>query len=129
MGVQTCPPEIATMCGCVKPGKREGRFTEILDIIEKPPIDKIPSNLVSLGRFVLTPEIFGELKAAPLYKDELYLTVALRNLMAKQGGYAYEFEGKRYDIGSKLGFCKATVEYGIRTFGAEFETYLKELVK
>lgn len=129
LGVQTCPPEIATMCGCVVPGKKEGKFTEILDIVEKPPIDKLPSTLVSLGRFILTPEIFEELENAPLFKNELYLTVALRNLMAKQGGYAYEFDGKRYDIGSKIGFCKATVEYGLRAFGDEFKTYLKSIAQ
>lgn len=128
LGVQRCAPEIATTCGCVLPGETDGKFTEMLDIIEKPPIDELPSNLVSLGRFVLTPEIFYELENAPMFKGEIYLTVAIRNLLKKQKIYAYEFDGKRYDMGNKLGFCKANVEYGLRSsFGEEFKKYLLEL--
>lgn len=131
LGVQRCAQEIATTCGCVLPGKTDGKFTEMLDIIEKPPIDELPSDLVSLGRFVLTPEIFTELENAPQYKGEIYLTVAIRNLLKKQKVYAYEFDGIRYDMGNKLGFCKANVEFGLRcsAFGAEFKQYLKELGK
>lgn len=130
LGVQRCAPEIATTCGCVLPGEQEGKFTEMLDIIEKPPIDRLPSNLVSLGRFVLTPEIFAELENAPMFKGEIYLTVAIRNLLKKQKVFAYEFDGIRYDMGNKFGFCKANVEYGLRSaFGEEFKNYLKELGK
>lgn len=131
VGVQKCSPEIASRCGVIRPGKTEGRLTEILDIVEKPPIDKLPSDLVSLGRFVLTPDIFRQLKETPLFRDELYLTVALRELMARDGGYAYEFEGTRYDLGNKLGFCQANVEYGLRSelFGKEFAEYIKGVAK
>ena len=130
VGVQRCEPEIATRCGVMVPGKTDGRLTEIFDIKEKPPINELPSDLVSLGRFVLTPDIFEELENAPLFKDELYLTVALRNLIKKKGGYAYEFDGMRYDLGNKLGFCKANVEFTLRSeeYGVEFREYLKGLV-
>lgn len=129
IGVQRTDAETASRCGVIKKGKTDGRLTEVLDIIEKPPIDDLPSDLVSLGRFVLPPEIFSELRNAPIFKNEIYLTVALRNLMQKRGGYAYEFEGRRYDLGNKLGFCQANVEFALRSslVGAEFRDYIKEL--
>lgn len=130
VGVQECPDDVACTCGCIVPGKIEGKLIEALDIIEKPDVMHLPSNYASFGRFVLTPEIFEELENAPLYKDEIYLTVALRSLIKKQGGYAYQFDGCRYDIGNKVGFFKATVEYGLRSpYEKEFKEYLKELVK
>lgn len=129
LGVQRSSKEVAMRSGCVKPGKSDGRYTEALDIIEKPTLEEIPSDLVSLGRFVLTPEIFEELKNAPLFKNEIYLTVALRNLLRKQGCYAYEFVGERYDIGNKLGFFKANAEYFMRSaeYGEEVKRYIEEL--
>lgn len=131
VGVQKCSPEIASRCGVIRPGKTDGRLTEIIEIEEKPPVDKLPSDLVSLGRFVLTPDIFRQLRETPLFRNELYLTVALNSLIGREGGYAYEFEGIRYDLGNKLGFCQANVEYGLRSeiFGKEFAGYLKGLVK
>ena len=130
VGVQKCTDEIACTCGCILPGNIDGKLMEVLDIIEKPSIDNLPSNYASFGRFVLTPDIFEELENAPLYKDEIYLTVALRSLIKKHGGFAYEFDGKRYDIGSKVGFFKAMVEYGLRSpYEKEFKEYLKDLVK
>ncbi len=131
IGVQRTDAETASRCGVIKKGKTDGRLTEVLDIIEKPPIDDLPSDLVSLGRFVLPPEIFSELRNAPIFKNEIYLTVALRNLMQKRGGYAYEFEGLRYDLGNKLGFCKANVEFALRSplVAAEFREYLKGMSK
>ena len=130
LGVQRCSTEVAMRSGCVKPGKTDGRFTEVLDIIEKPALEEIPSDLVSLGRFVLTREIFRELKDAPVFKNEIYITVALRNLLKKQGCYAYEFIGERYDIGNKLGFFKANAEYFLRSeeYGAAAKKYIGELV-
>lgn len=129
LGVQNCEEKIACTCGCIVPGEMDGRLIQALDVIEKPPIDKLPSTYASFGRFVLTPEIFYELENAPLFKNEIYLTVALRALIKKQGAYAYDFEGTRYDIGNKLGFLKANVEYGMRNeiYGKEFSEYLNRL--
>ena len=131
IGVQRCEKEIAARCGVIIKRKSEGRFTEAKDIKEKPPVDELPSDLVSLGRFVLTPDIFRALEEAPLFMDELYLTVAIRNILSAKGGYAYEFEGKRYDLGNKFGFCQANVEYALRSelFGEKFSEYLKRTVK
>lgn len=131
LGVQSCPDEIAVRCGVVKPGKIDGRLTEVLDLVEKPPITELPSNIVSLGRFVLTPDIFEELENAPLFKNEIYLTVALRNLMKKKSVYAYEFEGNRYDLGNKLGFCQANIEYFLRSdeYGDAMKKYLLNLTE
>ena len=84
-----------------------------------------------MGRFVLTPDIFDALNAAPLFKGELYLTIAIAELLRTKGGYAYEFEGIRYDIGNKLGFLKANVEFALRneTYGAAVREYLKNLTE
>lgn len=130
IGVQRCEPEIAARCGVICPGETRGRLTEALDMREKPPIDDLPSDLVSLGRFVLGPEIFGDLENAAPFRGEIYLTEAIRTALARDGGYAFEFEGVRYDLGNKLGFCKANVEYGLRSeFGREFAAYLREIAK
>ncbi len=131
LGVQETTLEVALRCACMVTGKKEGRLSEVLDLIEKPSIDEIPSQLASFGRFVLTPETFYELENAPLLKNEIYLTVAIQSLLKKQGGYCYDFEGIRYDMGNKLGFCEANIEYCLRTeeFGPSLKAYLKELVK
>lgn len=131
IGVQECDENVASSCGCILPGKREGRIVEAFDIIEKPPIDKLPSHFASMGRFVLTPDIFDALNAAPLFKGELYLTIAIAELLRTKGGYAYEFEGIRYDIGNKLGFLKANVEFALRneSYGAAAREYLKNLTE
>jgi UTP--glucose-1-phosphate uridylyltransferase len=131
LGVQRCAPEIAARCGVIKPGKTDGKLTEVVDLVEKPPINELPSDLASFGRFVLTPEIFYELEHAPLFRNEIYLTVALRSLMKKHPCFAYEFDGKRYDLGNKLGFLEANIEYCMRSadYGEKMKRYIKELAK
>ncbi|MCR4660488.1 MAG: UTP--glucose-1-phosphate uridylyltransferase [Clostridia bacterium] len=127
VGVKECSTELAIRCGCIVPGKRlDEKTVEMLDIIEKPSVEELPSHLASFGRFVLTPEIFEELENAPLFKDELYLTVAIRNLIKKQGGYAYTFDGRRFDLGNKFGFLQANIEYGLRN--EETKDELKEYI-
>lgn len=128
LGVQEIPPADAVKYGVVKKGKEDGRFCEVLGIIEKPPIDKLPSNLCSLGRFLLKPNIFDALCRAPLKNNELYLTDALDIIAREEGVIAYNFEGRRYDIGDKFGFMQANIEYGLRSgYGDKLKDYLKEL--
>ncbi len=107
-----------------------GRVYRIEDVIEKPPREEAPSNLAIIGRYILTPEIFGALDKTPAGRGgEIQITDAIRILLEQQPVYAYMFEGKRYDAGDKLGFLQATVEYALKRedLGGDFRNYLKNL--
>jgi UTP--glucose-1-phosphate uridylyltransferase len=107
-----------------------GRVYRIQDVVEKPPSSEAPSNLAIIGRYILTPEIFGLLEKTRIGSGgEIQLTDGIRLLLEQQPVYAYMFEGTRYDAGDKLGFLKATVEFALRRedLGNDFRTYLKSL--
>ena len=132
LGAQTVAPEEAIKYGVVYPGHIKGRYTEMKGIVEKPKIQDLPSNLASLGRYVLTPSIFDEIRrTAPQKNGEVYLTDAINSLAKSEGVYAYDFVGNRYDTGDKFGYLQANIEYGLRhnEIGMELKEYLKELVK
>jgi UTP--glucose-1-phosphate uridylyltransferase len=108
------------------------RLIEVKDIVEKPEADKAPSTTAVIGRYLFTPAIFGELENTKAgISGEIQLTDAIKSLLQKEKVYAYKFEGKRYDIGDKLGFLEATVELALRKegLGPLFKDYLKELLK
>jgi UTP--glucose-1-phosphate uridylyltransferase len=97
-------------------------------IVEKPKPDKATSNLAVVGRYLLSPSIFDDLaKIGKGAGGEIQLTDGIARLMQREAVYAFEFEGKRYDCGSKLGYLQATVEYGLKhpSLGSEFAGYLK----
>lgn len=107
-----------------------GRVYRIHDVVEKPSAQDAPSNLAIIGRYILTPEIFGVLERTRTGRGgEIQLTDGVRLLLEQQPVYAYMFEGVRYDAGDKLGFLKATVEFALRRkdLGDEFRRYLKSL--
>ncbi len=109
-----------------------GTSSAIAKMVEKPPVDKAPSNLAVVGRYVLSADIWPLLEKTPLGAgDEIQLTDAIAMLMEEQQVDAYRMSGKSHDCGSKLGYMKANVEYGLRhkALNGEFKTYLKELVK
>jgi UTP--glucose-1-phosphate uridylyltransferase len=98
--------------------------------VEKPRPQNAPSTLAVVGRYVLSPAIFEKLeKTERGAGGEIQLTDAIADLLADEPVYAYEFEGKRYDCGSKLGYLQATVEYGLKheSLGGKFHDYLREL--
>jgi UTP--glucose-1-phosphate uridylyltransferase len=106
------------------------RVYEVTEMVEKPRANEAPSDLAIIGRYVLTPEIFGILaETAPDRRGEIQLTDGLRRLRDRRPMYAVEFEGKRYDTGDKLGFLKATVEFALARpdLADEFRAYLKSL--
>ncbi len=110
---------------------KDGIYT-VLDMIEKPKKEEIITNFAILGRVILPPEIFGILKETkPGAGGEIQLTDAMKILAKNNTMMALDFEGKRYDMGSKLGFLKANVEQAVINpeFGQEFKTYLKKFVK
>ena len=100
-------------------------------LVEKPKIDKTPSNLALAGRYILTPEIFKAIEDTPVdINQELQLTDALQLMVEQEDIYAYVIEGKRYDIGNKLDYLKTIVEFALKKddLSKEFLKFLKEIV-
>ena len=113
--VEEIPEEKLYRYGVIKGKKVENSVYLIEDVVEKPPLGKEPSNLAILGRYVFTPEIFGCIEEVEAkVKGEILLADALNLLRRKQEIYAYVFKGKRYDIGDKCGWIKATVELSLQ---------------
>lgn len=128
LGVQERAPEEAVKYAVIEKGETEGNLTCVLDIIEKPAdAANLPSTLSSLGRYILTPDIYPAIERAPQFRGEKYLTHAV-GLLIPDGVYACAFEGTRYDIGDKFGYVQANVEMGLRRFGDKMRDYLKTLV-
>jgi len=130
LAIQKVPRAQTRHYGIIDAKKIEDGVYLVKDLVEKPAPEDAPSNLAIIGRYILTPEIFPALeRTKPGKGGEIQLTDGLRLLMEKQPIYAYEFQGKRYDAGDKLGFLKATVEFGLKNaeFGNEFRTYLQKL--
>ena len=115
IGVQQVPRQETDKYGIISKTDVEGNIYKITDMVEKPPVDEAPSNLAVLGRYIITPEIFGILEhTGKGAGGEIQLTDALKELCGNDDVYACDFEGRRYDIGNKEGFLEATVEYGLR---------------
>ncbi len=130
LAIQKVPKAQTQNYGIIDGKKIEDGVYLVKDLVEKPLPDEAPSNLAIIGRYILTPEIFTALEQTkPGKGGEIQLTDGLRLLMEKQPIYAFEFEGKRHDAGDKLGFLKATVEFGLKNgeFGMEFRSYLQKL--
>ena len=128
VGCQRREPIEAIKYGVIAYSQIENRLAKIDDIVEKPPIDSLPSDLCSLGRFVLPYSMFDTLAVTPFDRGEIILANAIRSILKTEGAYAYEFEGIRYDIGDKFGFLQANVEYALRSpIGDKVRSYLKEL--
>ncbi|MDE6967195.1 MAG: UTP--glucose-1-phosphate uridylyltransferase [Clostridia bacterium] len=132
LGVQEVEKSEAIKYGAVIKGQEKGRYCEMKGVIEKPKLEELPSTLVSLGRYVLTPDVFDYIRSTqPTPCGEVYLTDTI-NMMAKSVGvFAYNFEGKRYDTGDKLGYVQANIEYGLRhdEIGKDLAEYIKKLAK
>ena len=108
----------------------DSRRVRVDDVVEKPSLEEAPSNLAIIGRYILTPAIFGALEATrPGRGGEIQITDAIRRLLAVEPVYAYRFEGTRYDAGDKIGFLKGTVGLALKRgdLGAEFREYLESL--
>ncbi|ENZ30815.1 UTP-glucose-1-phosphate uridylyltransferase [Clostridium butyricum 60E.3] len=115
LGVQTVDKESVSKYGIVDGILIEDRVCKVKGLVEKPSIEEAPSNTAILGRYIVTPKIFDILdNTKPGKGNEIQLTDALLELIKEEAMYAYNFEGKRYDVGDKLGFLEATVEYALR---------------
>ena len=130
LAIQKVPRSQTQHYGIIDAKKIENGVYLVKDLVEKPSPDKAPSNLAIIGRYILAPEIFSALEQTkPGKGGEIQLTDGLQLLMEDQPIYAYEVEGIRHDAGDKLGFLKATVEFGLKNkdFGPEFRQYLQKL--
>lgn len=128
VGCQRTDEATARKCGVMKvAGAVDDRITNIEGIVEKPE-GELPSDLVSLGRFVLTPDIFDAIKTAGKTDGEIYLTDAISELARRGRACACLFDGRRYDIGDKAGYLEAVADFALRdeALGADFREYLKK---
>ena len=128
LGAQFVPNEKVSSYGIVSGEPLADNLYRVHGLVEKPSVDKAPSNLAVVGRYILTPDIFDILEnTKPGVGNEVQLTDALA--ASKTDTYALAYEGVRYDTGDKLGYLKATVEYALRNeeLGAAFKEYLKGL--
>ncbi len=132
LGVQTVDQKDVSKYGIVDGAQLGDRIYEVKDMIEKPSIDEAPTNVAVLGRYIITPRIFDYLEKLEVGAGgEIQLTDALKKLALEEKMYAYNFEGRRYDVGNKMGFLQATVEFALKRpeLTEEFQAYLKEIVK
>jgi UTP--glucose-1-phosphate uridylyltransferase len=132
IGVQEVPMEDVYKYGIVNGVFIEDDVYKVKDLVEKPSINAAPSNIAILGRYIISPQIFEMLeKTKPGKNGEVQLTDALKLLLGKEAIYAYKFKGKRYDVGDKLGFLQATVEFALKRddIKDQFKAYLKSIIK
>ncbi|MTI70081.1 MAG: UTP--glucose-1-phosphate uridylyltransferase GalU [Firmicutes bacterium] len=129
LGVQEVAKEDVNKYGIVDGKHIEKRVYKVDGLVEKPDIDKAPTNVAILGRYIINPAIFEILEhTKPGKGGEIQLTDALKELASKEVMYAYNFEGRRYDVGNKLGFLEATVDFALKRDDLK-EGFIKYLKK
>lgn len=132
LGVQKVSDDDVSKYGIVDVKQIEDRVYKVKGLVEKPAMKDAPSNMAILGRYIISPEIFGILEQTePGKGGEIQLTDGLKALAQREAMYAYDFEGRRYDVGDKQGFLEATVEYALRNteLREEFLNYLVKIMK
>lgn len=128
LGVNEVPADDVSSYGIVKLADKSLKFKKIEKIVEKPKKENAPSNLAAVGRYILTPRIFSELRNTPRgVGGEIQLTDAISEVLHYEAIFAHVIEGKRYDCGSKMGYLEATIGFALKhpEIGAEFREYLK----
>jgi len=130
IGVQRVPPDEVQSYGIVEGEAAGERMWKIRSVVEKPKPQDTSSNIAIVGRYILTSSVFDRLtKVSRGAGNEIQLTDAIASQLAQETVLAYEFLGKRYDCGSKLGYLEATVEYALKhpDLHAKFRDYLNNL--
>ncbi|MDQ1143757.1 UTP--glucose-1-phosphate uridylyltransferase [Bacillus sp. SORGH_AS 510] len=131
IGVQTVSENETHRYGIIDPSSQEGRLYQVNNFVEKPKPGTAPSNLAIMGRYILTPEIFMFLdRQEKGAGGEIQLTDAIQKLNEIQRVFAYDFEGKRFDVGEKFGFVKTTIEFALQheDLHDDMIDYLRSLV-
>ena len=132
VAVEQVPPERISSYGVVTPGETDGDATRVLGMVEKPPAAEAPSDLGIVGRYVLTPEVFGAMeRVTPGAGGELQLTDGIARLLEEQPVYARRFTGTRYDAGTPLGMLRASVSLALRRtdMGPGFRAWLQSALE
>lgn len=132
LGVQEVAKEDTDKYGILDCKYIEDRVYKVKDMVEKPSIEEAPSNIAILGRYIITPAIFEILEnQAPGKGGEIQLTDALKTLAQHEAIYAYNFEGRRYDVGDKLGFLEATIDFALKRDNLKdgLMNYMKNVVE
>ncbi|HRP35126.1 MAG TPA: UTP--glucose-1-phosphate uridylyltransferase GalU [Gammaproteobacteria bacterium] len=130
LGVEEVPPDQTRQYGIIDGEQAQAGLRRLRGIVEKPRPEAAPSNLAVVGRYILTPRIFALLEDTRAGAGgEIQLTDAIARLLREEAVYGFEFEGRRFDCGSKLGYLEATVHYGLKhpELGAEFRAHLEGL--
>jgi UTP--glucose-1-phosphate uridylyltransferase len=130
VAVEHVNPQDTDKYGIVEIEPLSATTGKIISIVEKPKPENAPSDLAVIGRYILTPAIFTHLETLGKGAGgEIQLTDAIAQLLAHQAVLTYEFEGKRYDCGSKLGYLIANVEHGLlhEELKTDFLAYLKSI--
>ncbi|MEM8833195.1 MAG: UTP--glucose-1-phosphate uridylyltransferase GalU [Pseudomonadota bacterium] len=128
IALEQVPEQDVNKYGIVTPGEEKEEAIEVKDLVEKPDIDKAPSTLSIVGRYILQPEIFELLSSFDLGTgNEIQLTDAMAKLVEKQAFHGMEFKGKSFDCGSRLGFLAANIAYGLDD--ADIGDDVKELIQ
>jgi UTP--glucose-1-phosphate uridylyltransferase len=130
LGVNEVAKEDVSLYGIVKLADKSLKHKKIERIVEKPKVEEAPSNLAAIGRYILTPRIFNELRSTQRgIGGEIQLTDAISEVLHYEAIFAHVIEGKRYDCGSKMGYLEASIGFGLKhpEFGKEFREYLKNL--
>lgn len=114
IGVQEVPDEDVHRYGVIDPVNTDDRLMQVTQFVEKPALEEAPSNFAIIGRYILTPEIFRFLDEKKKGKGgEIQLTDAIEALNNIQRVFAYDFEGRRYDVGEQLGFIETTIDFAL----------------
>ena len=132
LGVQEVAKEDTDKYGILDVKHIEDRVYKVKDMVEKPSIESAPSNIAILGRYIINPSIFEILEnQKPGKGGEIQLTDALKTLSTQEAIYAYNFEGRRYDVGDKFGFLEATIDFALKRdeLRDDLLNYMKSIVE
>ncbi|WP_195939980.1 UTP--glucose-1-phosphate uridylyltransferase GalU [Romboutsia sp. 1001713B170131_170501_G6] len=131
LGVQEVAKEDTCKYGILDVKHIEDRVYKVKDMVEKPAVEEAPSNIAILGRYIITPAIFDILEnQEPGKGGEIQLTDALKTLGNQEAIYAYNFEGRRYDVGDKFGFLEATIDFALKrdNLRDDLMNYMRKIV-
>jgi len=132
LGVQKVPLQDVSKYGIIAGNQIDERVYKVKGLVEKPEVEQAPSNIAILGRYIISPRIFEFLESAtPGKNGEIWLTDALERLMEREAMYAFDFEGDRFDVGDRIGFLKATVEFALKRedLRDDFSAFLKNRIE
>ncbi len=132
LAVTRIPLEEISQWGVIKGTQIEPGIYAVENLIEKPDPEEAPSDLAIIGRYILTPSIFESIESVPPGKGgEIQLTDSIRSLLPKEKIYAYEFKGRYFGVGDKIGFLKANIAFALKRkdLGDELKAFLKEIIE